>query len=184
MASPILDTLPPVLPACADAQDVFSRSLPARSTRCSLLLRTLTMPACGSRRLSMWHVKMQWLREDAALRSLAATWRLMIPARRTSNASDTAAHPHHRQGHGTRGQHSCIADTAHAGKQTYMLVFARARPGRRVHISFNYARFGICSTHNHCQAGWHPFMRCSARDTHHPVRDSPSSTTLSHSPST
>lgn len=65
-------TLKPNCHACnmkaASPGAVRALQLPAH-----LLLRTLTMPAWGSSRDSMWQVKMQWLREEAAFMSVAAT---------------------------------------------------------------------------------------------------------------
>lgn len=61
---------------CAASPVLPARSLPARSTKCSLERRTTASPP---RRASMCSVKTQWEREEAWLRGVSATTRLVSP---------------------------------------------------------------------------------------------------------
>jgi hypothetical protein len=82
------------------------------------------------------------------LRSLTATWRLTIPARSTSNASDTAAHratSYAAAWQKRSARHSCIADTAHVGRVTlYVQLPERVLPGAHTNAP-TMLKFGICS---------------------------------------
>lgn len=139
-----------------------------------LLLRTLTMPAWGSSLLSMWQVKMQWLREEAAFMSVAATWRFCVPSCSTARASDTAGHMPH-----SGGSSAC--------KPKQQLQFQLRLVCRRKHQHMAAQLPSVMRLRQ--TTATHSCLCCSPlqfnmRQSKCIRRGLPSSTTLSHRPST
>ena len=92
-----------LLMACASfrrspsVSDAFCRSLPARSTRLSLLRRWTTPAPSSTVRDSTRHCISMWLRLEVSLRRVAAVWREAAP-RASRRSTSSAAGGEGRQG--------------------------------------------------------------------------------------